>query len=163
MNQPSAQVKEFDSPTWRVERNERMLGWMNGNVYAREIALILADACEMWDDLIDQDKPVSPADADRVMVGVFVKLATNPLWQQSRVLLEPIIIVAINAWMDANELANREEEKLKQLAFHIRNYATEVTIMCAFIAGGWDHVRKVSAEMREFFQHESFNEWELRK
>ena len=102
-------------------------------------------------------------DADRVLVGVFVKLAANPFWLKFRHLIEPIIIIAVNAWMDANELAKRDDEKLKQLAFHIRNYSTEIAMMCAFLVGGWEHVRKVSAEMREFFQHESYSEWELRQ
>lgn len=153
----------FDTPEWRDERNEKMLEWMAGNPYAVQTALILGDACEMWDDLVDGDKVVTPQDVDRVLVGVFVGLATNPFWQQARQFIEPIVIVAINSWMDANTFANSKDEKLRQLAFHIRNYSTEVAMACAFVAGGWEHLRKVSSEMRQFFQHESFSEWEYRK
>jgi hypothetical protein len=35
--------------------------------------------------------------------------------------------------------------------------------MMAYLVGGWAHMRKVSLDMREFFIHESFDDWEYSK
>jgi len=62
--------------------------------------------------------------------------------------------------MDADELIESDSEKMRQLAFHIRNYTTEILNICVFLVGGMAHLRKVSMEIREFFTHESYSEWE---
>jgi hypothetical protein len=153
----------FDSEEWRKERDQLLVGWMAGNPEAIEVVHVLGQVCETWDDLVDKDREVTEEIINRTFTGVFVKLVTNSFWQRGRLFIEPVFIVAINAWMDANELAESDDERYRMLAFHIRNYSTEMAMCCAFLAGGWEHLRKVSNEMREYFSHESYSEWELRK
>ena len=150
----------FDSPEWRTLRDQKYLEWFLGNEYAVECALVLMNACELWDDLIDQDKEISTGQVHTAFTGIFVELTVNPFWQKSRLFLEPLIIQAINAWLDANELERASTRVERNQAFHLRNMPTELIPMIAFAVGGWEHTRRVSLEIRNFFTHESFDDWE---
>lgn len=154
---------KFDSDAWREVRDANYLRWFKGDASAVQTIQVLMNACEFWDDLIDQDVPITAQRADVVFRGIFVDLAVNPFWQRTRAFLEPLIIMAVNAWMDANELARSDSEKERNLAFHIRNLPTELVMAVAFGVGGWEHMRSVSVEARRFFAHESFDDWEHRR
>lgn len=154
---------QFDTEDWRKVRDDHYRRWFKGDEYAVQTIHVLMNACEFWDDLIDQDAEITPDRVDIVFRGIFVDLTVNPFWQRTRAFLEPLIIMAINAWMDANELSKSNSEKERNLAFHIRNLPTELVMAVAFGVGGWEHMRSVSVEARRFFAHESFDEWEHRR
>ena len=40
------------------------------------------------------------------------------------------------------------------------NPGIELAMLCAFVVGGYDHMRSVSLAMREFFHHENYEEWQ---
>lgn len=153
---------EFDSKEWREARNQQFAEWFP-DPHALQVIQVLMNACELWDDLTDKDKPIESCLVDHTFRGVFVDLTVNPFWQRTRTFIEPIIIVAINAWQDANDLEQSESVKERNLAFHIRNFTTELLPAIAFCMGGYDYMRSISKDMRLFFAHESFEQWEHRK
>jgi hypothetical protein len=67
-------------------------------------------------------------------------------------------MASINGFHDANEMCNSEEKRFRSLAFHTRNFGIEIIIATAFLLGGYDHMRKVSREIREFYAFEEFND-----
>lgn len=117
---------------------------------------MLMNICETWDDVVDGDE----RNVDLAMEQAFVHLAMNGFWRQYRGFLEPIVIASVNAWRDATVMEKADSHRMRNLAFHLRNWPTELIPMIAFLCGGWHHARQVSPEIREFFAHESYEDWE---
>lgn len=153
---------KFDSIEWRAVRDQRLLGWMAGNADAVSCVVALSTISERWDDLRDGDKPVTRAELDQAFTLALIELQVNVFYKQNESLFYAIIIAGTNAWMDANEMQTDPDAKWRMLAFYTRNLSYELANIAAFRAGGWQHLRSISLEMRKFFAHESYGEWEHR-
>jgi len=70
---------------------------------------------------------------------------------------QPLIMASINGFHDSNEMCNSDEKRCRSLAFHTGHFGIEIHIATAFLLGGYDHMRKVSREIREFYAFEEFN------
>ena len=149
----------WDSPDWRKERDAKMLRWMCGNEDAVRVCVQTSHIADVWDDLKDGDKKPTEQEIAHAFESMMIRLQTNPFYLANHAMLTAIIVVAINAWHDANGWEKGEDWQREQ-AFYLRNFGIEIAIMCAFLTGGYDHLRRVSAEMREFFHHETFKTWE---
>ena len=148
----------WDSPDWRAERDTKLLHWMCGNEDAVRVCVQTSHIAEVWDDLKDKDREPSDREIAHAFESAMIRLQTNPFYLQNHAMLTAIITLAINAWHDSEDLKQGDTEHLIQ-AFVLRNMGIEIAVMCAFLVGGYDHMRKVSLEMREFFRHETFEQW----
>jgi hypothetical protein len=147
---------------WLALRDQKMLGWMAGNQEAVDAVNTICAICDVWDDLVDRDKPVSPEDINSAFTKAFIGLQLNSFYKRYESQYFAVVTVGINAWLDANELQKSSAEKWRMLAFYIRTFGFEISHLSAFLAGGWDHLRRVSMDMRMFFETESYPEWEHR-
>lgn len=152
----------WDSSEWRKLRDEKLLAWMNGNVQAVETVIALSSIAETWDDLHDGDKPVESGRISAAFINALVKLQVNEFYKANEAIFYALTVAAINAWMDANELQRSRDAAHRMMAFYLRNFGHEITMMAVFRAGGWEHLRSVSLEIRLFFEHEVFQDWEHR-
>lgn len=155
---------DFDAPAWRERRDAKLLEWFRGDAAAVSCVLKLGTIAEVWDDLVDQDTPVpvQPGHINMVFILALLELPTDPFWHKHVGFLFPILVVSINAWLDANDLEKDPLIKWRQLAFHLRNTMTELVPAVAYCIGGLDLMRAVSLEARQFFAHETFDQWEHR-
>lgn len=151
---------KWDSVDWRKLRDAKLTEWLGPA--GAECVVLLSTVSEVWDDLVDKDTTISASDISNAFVISLVNLETNRFWQMYRPFLFPIMVLGINAWMDANVLQKSRIEKYRMLAFYIRNYAAELVQMAAFCVGGFEHMRKVSIAVREFLNHETYFDWEHR-
>lgn len=150
----------WDTPEWREIRDQKLLGWMKQDANAVACVVMISGISEIWDDLIDKDRELSAAEINNAFMNAVVNLRLNPFYRQHESWILPVIVVGINAWMDANELEKSTEVDKRALSFYVRNYCYEVCSVCAFCAGGFDWLRSISNEMRLFAQHESYFSWE---
>jgi|ERR1700742_134008 len=148
------------SNEWQVQNQENKKRWFLGNTEAINFINTLFYAVELWDDLIDKDVEISDNRINEVFAGLMVALPGNEWFIKHRFHYFPIIIQSINGFHDANNLAKSQDKKLRNLAFHIRNMGTEIHIATAYLIGGYEYMRKVSGEIREFFAFEQFEEWD---
>lgn len=132
-----------------------------GNMLAIDFVNQLFDAVELWDDLIDKDNEISNEHINRVFLSLFFSLPANNWFINNREYYLPLILTSINGFHDANNMAKNEKKHIKNMAFHLRNFGIEIHIATAFLIGGYEHMRKVSQEIREFFAFETFENWEL--
>lgn len=148
------------SEEWLQKNLENKIRWFCGNTQAVEFVNRLFYAVEIWDDLIDKDVEVTATAINTVFTNLMFWLPLNDWFIENRTYYMPLIMQAINGFHDSNVLEKREEKHLRNLAFHIRNMGTEIHIATAFLTGGYEHMRKVSPEIREFFAFETFDEWD---
>ena len=155
-------VLKWDSNEWRKVRDANLLVWMCGNQSAVDVVVTLSTIAETWDDLYDGDKKVPRDRLNEALSMALVKLQVNAFYKSNEAIFWSLTVAAINAWMDANELQESNLRQERMLAFHIRNFGYEIASMAAFRTGGWEHLRRVSLEMRRFFAHEDYDSWEHR-
>ena len=149
---------EWDSPEWRVARNQQMREWV-GDEQALNFFLDLSHFVEIYDDLIDKDKPVSADDANQALFAVLCYMPSNPFFLKHRLTLTPVIFTSINAWADANDF-QRGTLSEKALAYGLKGGGIEVLLSIIAITRGVDYMRSVSAEIRRVFTaHEPFEEY----
>ena len=156
----ASNVLAWDSQEWRVVRDKHLSNWLGED--GAKCVVMLSTIAETWDDLIDKDKDLTDEDISQAFILALIKLDLNPFWQQHKPFLYPLGVAAVNCWMDSEELLREGIPRSVMYSFYLRNFCVEMIIMAAFCVGGFSHMRKVSMEIRKFFAHESYFEWEHR-
>lgn len=126
----------------------------NNDGFAQRYLWQIAAAARVLDDLVDGDKPVPAHKTVEVFQGLLIDLQRNPFFLRNRDFLTGLHVVALNAWLDANEWeqsANRTE----QLYAHVlRDLISELLPAVAYLTGGWAHCRAHSLDFRQAFKKE---------
>ena len=139
----------MDTYEWQQARNAKLLEWVGDHEAVRFI-VDFADIYELFDDLIDKDKPIEDAHVIRVLFKALIEYPMNPFFDRNKVHLMPIIVTGLNAWLDANDLEKRERDD-KVLAFVLRTIYAELIFYIIYLTRGRDYLRSVSLDVREFF------------
>lgn len=148
------------SEQWQIENQANKKRWFKGNNLAISFINQLFYCVELWDDLIDKDVEITDERINECFTIMFVGFAANDWFVNNRSHYLPLMIMAINGFRDANKLTKSPEDKLRNVAFHIRNLGIEIHIATAFLIGGLEYMNEVSEEIRRFFAFESYKEWE---
>ncbi len=149
---------EFDSFEWQQLRNAKLKEWIGDDAAVRFI-LDFSDTCELFDDLIDKDKPIEDAHVVRVLFTVLTELPLNSFFDFHKVRLVPIIITGINAWLDANALERGSDNDIV-FSYVLRDWYMELVTYVIFLTRGRDYMRAVSVDVRHFFtRHETLEEY----
>lgn len=152
----------WDSVAWRVQRDRLLLEWMAGDVHAVRFLVDLSSLVETWDDLIDRDRAVGDSEIHGAFTTALIGFNLNPFYRTHQDRLLPLLITCINAWMDSVPMQRGDDAHERMWAFFLKDLGRELFIFCAFLAGGFDHMRSVSMAMRRFFTHETYDVWEHR-
>jgi hypothetical protein len=142
---------EFDTFEWQQLRDQKLREWIP-DAYALAFILDFADACELFDDLIDRDKPVEDAHVIRVLFSLLTEMPLNPFFDRFKQQLIPIMITGINAWLDANAL-ERGTKNDQVFAYVLRDWYMEFISYVIYLVRGRDYMREVSMDVRRFFTH----------
>lgn len=130
-----------------------------GDRDAIEFLLSVFSAAEFFDDVIDGDVELDKKTAVHVLFDLLVDLPLNPFFERHKLQLIPIVIVGINAWLDANVLEQGSDND-KALAYVLRDLYMELLSLVVYLTRGQAYLREHSVEMRKFFtQHESLEEY----
>lgn len=151
-------MSKFDSDEWRAERDANLSAWLCGNVDAVNFILQLGEVAEVWDDLIDGD-PVPPDRLHSAFITAVFDLSGNPFFNLHRDYLRPLILAGMNAWLDSVVLEAKPDSWSRTWAYALRDYYMELVPACAFLLGGYQHMRRASLEARQFFQAETLEEF----
>lgn len=152
---------EFDTPEWCALRDKKLAEWV-GNPEALQFIVAFGDICELFDDIIDRDKPIEDDHAIRVLFIVLTELPLNRFFEQYKQNIIPIIITGINAWLDANQLEKGSKND-RVFAYVLRDWYVELLAFVIFVTRGRDFMRSVSMEVRQFFTHHETLEQYLEK
>ncbi len=117
---------------------------VKGNAEAEQFLLGVHRVVELWDDLIDKDKPASDADINAAFYHALIVLPRNPFYQANFALLNSIFESAILDWHTANALETKKDEQSLRISHVLRCSIQNLTIMAARIVGGVDWAIKIS-------------------
>lgn len=102
---------------------------------------------QMFDDLVDRDKPVAHGDAARELARFVEQVALSPFFRQHAASLTALLVSAINRWLTGDEMARSEQQEARTLARAVRCGDLDVVLHVAYLVGGWDHMRAMTARM----------------
>jgi hypothetical protein len=142
---------EFDTPEWQALRDSKLREWV-GDPAAIAFFITFCDACELFDDVTDGDKPIKQEHVNRVLFALLTELPVNGFFDTHKRLLIPIIITGINAWLDANELEKGSEND-RVFSYVLRDWYVELLSFVIYVTKGRDYMRSKSLEIRQFFTH----------
>ena len=121
-----------------------------GDQSALEFCELLGQITQLWDDLIDRDKPTSDEEINAAFWNLFVALPRNEFYAQHFHTLNPLLQAAIVDWWDSNALQKSPRLTDKCAAYTLRDTLTTVVIHCARLVGGYDWMRQVSMDVRRW-------------
>lgn len=149
---------EWDSAEWRVARDKRLMDLVQ-DANAVRFYLQLSHFVEVIDDLVDQDKPVSPADLAHALFSVLTYMPANPFFNAHRTTLIPQMFTCINAWLDSNDLSSGDTTD-KAMAFTLKGAGIDILLSIIAITRGVEFMRSVSKEVRHaFMRNETFADY----
>lgn len=115
---------------------------------------------QVWDDLIDRDKPVPDNAINRMMWIALVDLPLNPFYQINFLALHPIVRAAIMDWMVATEIERRHEHTRELgISYIIRDSLTNILSHMAYLIGGYDWMVQISPEIRRWIHDENIGKY----
>lgn len=125
----------------------------NGNEHAESFCRAFVDWCHMFDDVADKDKPVADEEMAVKQLNFFVHVSHNPFFQQNKRELTALIVQGVNAWLDANRWERSPEPEMRRDSWVMKSIYQEVVWHVAYLTGGWNHMRTVTMNFREY-QHD---------
>ena len=126
---------------------DEMTVWFNGNEDAIELAELLFNLAQEWDDVID-DGAVEKA--NNVLSFLAFRLNWQPFFKQFDYLLRPALLVCYLNWRDATALETGTEADLEK-AFMLRAGIYDVFALMAWIIGGEVHSQQVGPAIRRAY------------
>lgn len=123
---------------------------MLGNEDAVQFLSNIFYIIHVWDDLIDKDKEVYPESINKSFWYALIEIPRNPFFIKYSNFLTTQFQLFVNQWLDSNKLSTDgvTDESLNY-SFVLKDTSIDLIAQCAFVLGGYDHMRKVSIELRE--------------
>jgi hypothetical protein len=150
---------DYDMPTWHAERDALLVEVIK-DPEAIQFLKIVGTVAEIWDDLIDRDKPVSNTAINRAFWLAIVGMQTNGFYKQHGDMLLPVMAAGMNAFMDSAEMEKGDAQD-KAMAYALRDAYLEIVSITIGLAQGFEAMREHSARVRRFLMesHETFVEY----
>lgn len=138
---------------------EQLRACFQNNEQAVQLLLLIREISHTWDDLIDQDKPVTPQQIHRAFWISLVGLKTNPFYQHYESMLLPVFETGI-----FNYIASIELEKTaghpRQLAHTARYQAGDVALVMARLIGGIDWAMEQAPVLKLLLQTDTYEHFD---
>ena len=133
--------------------------WLKGDESAVALLFILGDISQVWDDLIDRDKPVSNLDINRMMMLSLIDLNKNSFFVRHHTELTTILDVQIQSWIDSNFLEQTKDPHFIHVAFGLRSVLTPVFLHMVGMIGGMDWRMQAMKEIYPAVYDEPFENY----
>lgn len=119
--------------------------WFGGDAAAVALCMDLLAVAHTWDDLVDGDKPVSPAEVNAVFKRMLIDIPCNPFYRAFQDQLTPLLMNVFLQWQAANAFEAEKAELPK--AYMLRAGVYQIFAYVAWLIGGDEHARLVSPQV----------------
>lgn len=144
---------------------QRLLEWALGNADAAAFLSLVGRLSQLVDDIADREADPEEASAEVLRLAL-VELPANPFYRAHEAWFRPIFATSSLIWDASNEWARSERRTTRMYAYVLREIGEQVIVLTALLCGGWDHARKVTRDLHEFYHttdQESFEDWEAER
>lgn len=136
-----------------VKRDELINECCGNNESAKEYIYLLCSALRIWDDVYDEDYPVTKDDITNTYKILFISLPSNKFFKENHDLLFAQHLVLYNQWIASNRWLNGN--KLEQMYAHFyKEGINEIIPLIALLTQGEAKMEEISLKLRESFKSE---------
>ena len=122
---------------------------MKGNQDAIRLVFDFVRALDIWDNLYDGDKPVSPDEVNELCGILLLEIHTNRFFSENAHMFMPILRASFMNWRISNAMCRGDHES--RIQAHVLRYAPiDLIVMAAAIIGGEDWAVQCGPEIRRF-------------
>lgn len=125
-----------------------------GNTEAVKLCLDFAKITDVWDNLIDGDKPVTTDEIDAAFLRLLIELPANEFFVANRARLLPVMVSSITNWKIANSYEATGRVDLLEIAHNMRFSLADVMLTVVSICGGFAWACEIGVELRTRVQKE---------
>lgn len=122
----------------------------NGNLDAAQFCRSVFAFAHLLDDMVDGDKPTSPAQVGVVTMEFIETIARNPFFQAHREALLGALRSGILAWVASEEWAARDGVVDRMASQVLKSHYQEAFFLVASFTGGMDHAVECSRRWRGY-------------
>lgn len=134
---------------------DQLKACFQGDEQAVQLLLLIREISHTWDDLIDQDQPVTHQQIHRAFWLALVGLKTNTFYQRYEALLLPVMETGI-----FNYAASVDLERIpglpREIAHTARYAVGDVALLMARLIGGVDWAMEQAAVLKQLLQTDTF-------
>lgn len=138
--------------------HDRLMEWLRGDESAIRFIEDVAYVTQVWDDLIDGDKPVTPEQINGAFERLFISVPRSSFYRAYFAEVQPLIEQMIVDWHTANAL-ERGSEQDRMASWMLRDSLTAVVIRAAILVGGYAWGLECAPEIRRFVHDEPFDDY----
>lgn len=151
---------EFDTNEWLKLRDAKLMEWLQDEP-AVQFCQIVGMSTELFDDMSDRDVDIEDHQLFNLIFSLWVTLPNNAFWKAYQHSLTPILLMSLNAWLDANKLETHDADPNDRVyAYTFRNLTLQVLPLCVYLLHGEARMRELSLEIHKFFTgHETFEQY----
>jgi len=131
---------------------------LQGDREAMAFCNVIFESSQVLDDLIDGDKEVDKEAVIACWWNMLVALPNNVFYVRNLTKLTPILQRSLTDWFDANTLEQGNDAD-KNIAFILRDSVSALLIDCAYLVGGYQWGRQVSATIRKSIHDEPLEDY----
>ncbi|MDP2346708.1 MAG: hypothetical protein Q8N34_03170 [Gammaproteobacteria bacterium] len=143
-------------------KNEQQLieNFCAGNESAVAFMGIVSSISQVWDDLIDKDKPVGDAAINNMMWQALIDLNDNSFFVTHAGQLLPVMKKAIIDWQASCVHEQAGDPKMLKVSYIKRSCVTDLAVFVAYLCGGLEHSVQWAVEIeRAVFRDDNFNDY----
>jgi hypothetical protein len=138
---------------------ERLSFYLNGDAGAISFMIGIIELAHVWDDLVDQDVKLEPANVNRALWFAVIGLQRNRFFVEHRDRLLPVMETGILNWFAANELEADGRMPSLEVSHVIRCQVGDVLLLAAEIIHGHEFAAAHAAGMRMFTQQDALADY----
>lgn len=131
--------------------------WFNGNKDAIEFYQNICVLADVWDNMIDRDKPVTNAQINDVFLTCLYRLPLNPVYRHLEQQIAPMWLTVISAYETANKFEEDKEPHGIELAHNLRYAAGHIIGYVMTFCLGIEGAKKYIPEMWKTLANERFD------
>jgi hypothetical protein len=113
---------------------------------------------QVWDDLVDKDRPVGERQVCRAFWEALCGIPWNPFYARHAQVLGPVMRAYIADWFAANEL-ERGSVHERTVAFALRDAVAGLVTQCAYLVGGYEWMCRTAPEIRRLAHDEKLENY----
>ena len=143
-----------------MDDTEFMLHAFKGNRSAVSYVLMVAFVADVWDNLIDQDLPVTDESINKAFWTLAIDIPMNEFYQNYASVLVPVMSTGIMNWLLATKMEkDTTDPRSREIAHVIRYSIADITLLAASICGGLEWAQEVGVELRMRSQRSNMCEY----
>jgi hypothetical protein len=125
--------------------------WFKGNQSAMRFCADMVEIAHVWDDLVDADKPVTPAAANAAFRKLVLEIPAGEFYRANFNFLHPVMVMIWAQWDAANKMEARPSKDDFVKTYMLRASLYQIFHACAVICGGLDWAAEIGPEVYRLY------------